>query len=156
HKTREGNEVGLSPEALAAAGIEVEGVTGRPAVALLKVTGTVETNQQQTQTASPLVGGRIERVNAAPGDYVRAGQVLAVIASPQMAQMHGKLHEWETALALAVRTLQRVERSENRVAVLTAKARLDEAEATLKRTRRLIELGAGAGKDLISAETAYK
>ncbi|MBO0160361.1 hypothetical protein, partial [Vibrio parahaemolyticus] len=37
-----------------------------------------------------------------------------------------------------------------------AKARLDEAEATLKRTRLLIELGAGAGKDLIAAETNYK
>jgi cobalt-zinc-cadmium efflux system membrane fusion protein len=40
--------------------------------------------------------------------------------------------------------------------VLSAKAKLDEAEATLKRTRRIIELGAGAGKDLVAAETAYK
>ena len=37
-----------------------------------------------------------------------------------------------------------------------AKARLDEAEATLRRVRRLIELGAGAGKDLIAAETATR
>jgi RND family efflux transporter MFP subunit len=70
--------------------------------------------------------------------------------------MHGKLHESETALALAQRNLLRVQRSENRVAVLQAKARLEETEATLKRTRRLIELGAGAGKDLIAAETAFK
>lgn len=156
HGAEEGQEVELSPEALTAAGIQIEGVTQRPAVALLKVTGTVETNQMQTQAASPLVGGRIEKVYAAPGDTVRAGQVLATISSPQIAQMHGKLHEAETALALAERNLQRVLRSENRVAVLQSKAKLDEAEATLKRTRRLIELGAGAGKDLISAETAYK
>lgn len=156
HQAERENEVELAPEALAAAGIEIEAVTERPAVALLRATGTVETNQQRTQTATPLVGGRVERVLAAPGDDVRAGQVLAIIASPQIAQMHGKLHESETALALAMRNLQRVERSENRVAVLSAKARLDEAEATLKRTRRLIELGAGAGKDLIGAETAYK
>jgi RND family efflux transporter MFP subunit len=38
--------------------------------------------------------------------------------------------------------------------VLQAKARLDEAEANLRRTRRLIELGAAAGKDLTAAETA--
>ncbi len=156
HGEGEGKEVELSPEALKAAGLEIEGVTERPAVALLRVTGTVETNQQQTQQATPLVGGRIERVSAAPGDMVRAGQVLATIASPQVAQMHGKLHEAETALALAERNYQRVMRAENRVAVLSAKARLDEADAILKRTRRLIELGAGAGKDLISAETAYK
>ncbi|MGH9943113.1 MAG: efflux RND transporter periplasmic adaptor subunit [Pyrinomonadaceae bacterium] len=151
-----GKEVELSPEALAAAGIEIEGVTQRPAVSLLRATGTVEVNQQQTQQASPLVGGRVERVNVALGDAVRAGQTLAVIASPQLAQMHGKLHEAETTLALAERNLQRVQRAENRVAVLTAKAQLDEAEATLKRTRRLIELGAGAGKDLVAAEAAYR
>lgn len=152
----EGQEVKLSPEALAAAGIEIEGVTERPAVALLQSTGTVEVNQQQSQQATPLVGGRIERVNVSLGDRVRAGAVLAVIASPQIAQMHGKLHEAETGQSLAERNLERVLRAENRVAVLSAKARLDEAEATLRRVRRLVELGAGAGKDLIAAETAQK
>ncbi|HYJ89359.1 MAG TPA: efflux RND transporter periplasmic adaptor subunit [Pyrinomonadaceae bacterium] len=151
-----GDEVKLTPEALAATAIEIEGVTQRPAVALIRVTGTVETNQQQSQQATPLVSGRVERVNVGQGDVVRAGSVLAVISSPEIAEMHGKLHEAETARALAERNLQRVQRSENRVAVLSAKAKLDEAEATLNRTRRLIQLGAGAGKDLIAAETAYK
>lgn len=151
-----GDEVKLAPEALAATAIEIEGVTQRPAVALIRVTGTVETNQQQSQQATPLVSGRVERVNAGQGDVVRAGSVLAVISSPEIAEMHGKLHEAETARALAERNMQRVQRAENRVAVLSAKAKLDEAEATLKRTRRLIELGAGAGKDLIAAEAAYK
>lgn len=149
-------EVKLSPEALVAAGIEIEGVTERPAVALLQATGTIEPNQQQSQQATPLVGGRIERVNVSLGDRVRAGAVLAVIASPQIAQMHGKLHEAETQHALAERNLDRVLRAENRVAVLSAKARLDEADATLRRVRRLVELGAGAGKDLIAAETAQR
>lgn len=149
-------EVRLSPEALAAAGIEIEGVTERPAVALLQSTGTVEINEQQSQQATPLVGGRIERVNVKPGDRVQTGTVLAVIASPQIAQMHGKLHEAETQRALAERNLERVLRAENRVAVLSAKARLDEAEATLRRVRRLVELGAGAGKDLVAAETAQR
>lgn len=151
-----GQEVKLSPEALAAVGIEVEGVTQRPAVALITVTGTVETNQQQTQQATPLVSGRVERVNVVLGDRVRAGSVLAIISSPEVAEMHGKLREAETRLRLAERTLQRVQRAENRVAVIQAKAKLDEAEATLRRTRRLIELGAGAGKDLVAAEAAHK
>ncbi|HKZ78908.1 MAG TPA: efflux RND transporter periplasmic adaptor subunit [Pyrinomonadaceae bacterium] len=151
-----GDEIKLSPEALAATAIEIEGVTQRPAVALIRVTGTVETNQQQSQQATPLVSGRVERVNVGQGDVVRAGSVLAVISSPEIAEMHGKLHEAETARALAERNLQRVQRAENRVAVLSARARLEETEATLKRTRRLIELGAGAGKDLIAAEAAFK
>jgi len=151
----EGREVKLEPETLASANLEIEGVTSRPAIALLRTTGTIETNPQQTNQVSPLVGGRVESVNVGVGDYVGRGQILAVIASPQIAQMHGKMHEAETALGIAERNYTRVQKVENRVAVLQAKAKLDEADATLKRTRRLIELGAGAGKDLISAETNY-
>lgn len=152
----EAKEVVLSPEALKTAGIEIAGVTQRPAVALLIVTGAVETNQQQTQQVTPLVGGRVERVNVVLGDRVRTGMVLATIASPEVAEMRGKLREAQTKLQLAQRNLQRVQRAENRVGVLSAKAKLDETEATLRRTRRLIELGVGAGKDLIAAEAAYK
>jgi cobalt-zinc-cadmium efflux system membrane fusion protein len=152
----ESHEVVLSPEALKAAGIEVVGVTQRPAVALQTVTGAVETNQQQTQQVTPLVGGRVERVNVVLGDRVKTGMVLATIASPEVAEMRGKLREAQTKLQLAQRNLQRVQRAENRVGVLSAKAKLDETEATLRRTRRLIELGVGAGKDLVAAEAAYK
>jgi cobalt-zinc-cadmium efflux system membrane fusion protein len=157
HKeNEEGREVKLDPESLTSAGIETEGVTQRPAVSKLYVTGAVELNPEKTEMATPLVGGRIEQVFYGVGDYVQQGATLAVIASPQLAQMHGKMHEAKTRFELAQRNLSRVQKSENRVAVLQAKARLDEAEATLKRTRRLIELGAGAGKDLIAAETNYK
>ncbi len=151
-----GKEVKLDPEALESAGIEIEGVTSRTAVALLEVTGTVEADPQQTQPVSPLVAGRVEKVYVSIGDRVSAGQTLATIASNEITEAYGKLHEAENRLDIARKTLQRVRRSENRIGVLTAKAKLDEAEATLKRTRRLIELGAGAGKDLIAAETAYK
>jgi len=152
----EPNEIALPPEAQATAGIEIAGVTVRPAVALLNVTGSVEANPQATQQVTPLVGGRVERVNIALGDRVRQGDVLATIASPQIAETRGNLQAAETRLGLAGRNLQRVQRAENRVAVLQAKAKLDEADATLRRTRRLVELGAGAGKDLIAAEAAYK
>jgi cobalt-zinc-cadmium efflux system membrane fusion protein len=152
----EASEVELSSEAATAAGIEIESVTQRPAVAPLTVTGTVESNQEQTQQASSLVSGRVERVYAALGDFVRAGAPLAVISSPEAAEMKGKLREAETRLNLARRNFERVKRAENRAAVLAAKAKLDEAEATLRRTRKLVDLGAGAGKDLIAAEAGYK
>jgi len=149
-------EVILPIEALNAAAIEIVGVTQRPAVARLTVTGSVAANQQQTQQVTPLVGGRVERVNVALGDRVSAGTVLATISSPQIAEMRGNLRAGETKLSLAERNLARVQRAENRVGVLQAKAKLDEAEATLRRTRRLIELGVGAGKDLVATEAAYK
>jgi len=151
-----GEEVRLDAEAIKAAELQIEGVTQRPAVAKLYVTGSVELNPERTEMATPLVSGRIQIVRFSVGDYVNRGDVLAWISSPQIAQLHGKRHEALTAYELANRNLDRVQRSENRVAVLEAKAKLDEAEATLRRTRRLIELGAGAGKDLISAETSYR
>lgn len=152
----EGEEVKLEPETLAAAGIESETVTQRPAIALLRVTGAVELNPERTEMATPLVGGRIENVFYGVGDYVNQGAVLAVISSPQLAEMHGKLNEAKTRLALAQTNLARVQKAENRVSILQAKARLDEAEATMRRTKRLIELGAGAGKDAIAADTNYR
>src|SRR5262245_47213009 len=156
HAGEHDGEVELAGETLEAAKIEYATVTERPAVALLRVTGAVEANQQHVQQITPLVGGRVDRVLGALGDRVRADAPLAVVSSPQIAEMHGKLHESETRLHNAERNLARVKKAENRAAALSAKARLDEAEAALKRTRRLIELGAGAGKDLIAAETAYK
>ncbi len=149
-------EVKLMPEQAAAAKIQIEAVTERPAVALLNVTGTVEPNPQQTQGVTPLVGGRVEQVFVSIGDRVSAGQAVASLMSTEIADAYGKWREAETRFALAQKNLERVKRAENRVAILQSKARLDEADATLKRTKRLIELGAGAGKDLISAETNYK
>jgi len=151
-----GREVKLDADDLESADIEIEGVTSRPAISKLFVTGAVELNPETTELATPLVGGRIERVFYGVGDRVSKGAVLAIVSSPQLAQMHGKMHEARTRYGLALRNLERVQKSENRVSVLQAKAKLDEADANLKRTRRLIELGAGAGKDLVAAEASYK
>ena len=176
-----GREVKLEQGLLNSAGIAIEGVTQRPAIAKLYVTGSVEMNPEKTEMATPLVGGRIEKVNYGVGDYVNQGAVMATISSPQIAQLHGKMHEARTRYELAERNLTRVQKSENRVGVLSAKAKLDETEANLKRTKiqnesninqakaklnesetklnrtkKLIELGAGAGKDLIAAQTAFQ
>ena len=151
-----GEEIQLDPDALNSADIQVAGVTQRPAIAKLYVTGSIELNPEKTEMATPLVGGRIEDVFYGVGDFVNQGAVLAIISSPQLAELHGKLNEAKNRLDLAQKNLARVQKSENRVSILQAKAKLDEADTTLRRTKRLIELGAGAGKDLISAETAYK
>lgn len=151
-----GKEVKLDPDSLSSAGIAIEGATQRPAIAKLYVTGAVELNPEKTEMATPLVGGRIENVFYGVGDYVNQGAILATVSSPQLAEMHGKLNEAKTQLGLARTNLARVQKAENRVSILQSKARLDEAEATLRRTKRLIELGAGAGKDAIAAETNYK
>ncbi len=153
HNEGEGKEVKLEPELLASANIETEGVTSRPAVALLNVTGTIESNPQNIQVISSLVSGRIERVNYSIGDRVSVGEVVAVISSPQVAQIHGKMHEAETKFQIAERNLSRAMKSENRVSVLQAKAKFDEANSNLQRIKDFSSLN--SNKDVLTAETNF-
>ncbi len=153
HGKEEGKEVKLEPEILSSAGLKYEGVTSQTAVALLKTTGTIEANPQKTQQITSLVSGRLEQINVGIGDKVSAGQTIAVVSSPQVAQMHGKMHEAETAFHLSERNLNRVLKTENRVSVLQAKAKLDETKANLIRTKDLVKLN--SSKDLIAAESSF-
>lgn len=155
-EAEEGREVRVEAGSAEALGLSTEEVTQRPAISKLYVTGAVELNPERTEMATPLVGGRIENVYYGVGDFVNQGAVLATISSPQLAEIHGKLNEARNRVDIAQKNLTRVQRAENRVSILDAKAKLDEAEATLRRTKRLIELGAGAGKDLVTAETNFR
>ena len=123
--TTDANVVRLSPAAAQSAGIIIETVTPAALTASSHFTGAVEPNQQQLQQVTALTNGRIEHVYAKLGDNVRAGAVLATISSPEVAEMHGKL--------------------------LEAEAHLNLTEANLRRTKRLADLGAAAGKDLAAA-----
>jgi len=59
-------------------------------------------------------------------------------------------------LNLARATLSRVKQAANRVAILKAKASLDEAIATLKRVEQLVAEGLSARKDLVSAQSEFE
>ncbi len=120
------------------------------------VTGVVEANQQQMQQVSALAVGRVDEVTVGLGEHVKPGMVLIRIKSPQVAEMHGTLHETETKLSLARANLERAKQAANKVSVLKAKATLDEAESTLKRTTLLVSEGLTARKDLIAAQSEYE
>lgn len=138
------------------ADIKVITVSQKPPSSKLRVAGSVEANEQQVQQISALAAGRVEVVNVILGDQVRKGMLLLKIESPQVAEMHGKLHEAETKLTLSQVNLERVKQAANKVAVLKAKAALDESESTLKRTKQLVSEGLTAGKDLIAAQSDFE
>lgn len=103
------------------------------------------------------VDGRAVRVLAEPGQQVKAGQPLVVIDSPQIADLRGgQLVEARAKVRLAEQKRARTVKSENRSAVIQSKNRLDLAEATLARKKRLAELGAAAGREVAEAEMEYK
>ena len=154
--SKEANEVVVAPEALSTIGIEIEGVTERPAIAMLKFTGAVEANAEREQIVVPLVSGRVAAVYAVLGQRVVRGSVLASIESQQIAELRGQLLEAGSKLTLATSNVQRALQSANRAGVISAKAKLDLAEKTLDRKRRLFDLGAGSLKDVQVAEAEYK
>lgn len=136
--------------------VKIVTVSANPPLATIRVAGTVEANEQQMQQVSSLAAGRVEEVHVALGDSVTKGMLLVKIESPQVAEMHGKLHEAETRLRLSKVTLERVKQAANRVSILKSKATLDEAAASLKRTNQLVSEGLTARKDLIAAQSEFE
>jgi RND family efflux transporter MFP subunit len=120
----------VTREAAARAGIAVGSVSARPSTSTLRLPGTVEPNAYRKVTVTPLVGGRITRVSAELGDRVRRGQTLAEIYSPELA--------------------------EARTRYVSARAMLDAHDLELKRTEKLVEIGAASRQELerIHAEHA--
>jgi cobalt-zinc-cadmium efflux system membrane fusion protein len=102
------------------------------------------------------VDGRATRVLAEPGQSVKAGQVVIVVDSTEVAELRGQLIETKSKLRLAEQNLARTTKSESRAGVIQAKNKLDFAEKNLNRKRRLAELGAAAGREVAEAEVEYK
>lgn len=137
------------------ANVSVIAVSNNPPLATFTTGATVEPDRKAIQQVTPLVAGRVEEVRASTGDKVRKGDVLVVLDSPQVAELHGKLHEAETRLELAKNQLDRARQMANRVNLLKAKASLDEAAATLKRDQTLVADGLAARKTLLSSEAGF-
>jgi len=137
-------------------GIKTEEVTEGQIEEAIAAAGKVLAAPNSQAVIGAKVDGRAVRVLAEPGQVVGAGQVLVVVDSPQVADLRGQLTEARARLQLAEQKLARVGKNENRAAVIQAKNRLDLAQATLDRKRRLVELGAAAAREVAEAETEYK
>ena len=122
----------LSPEAIARAGIEVAAVTAAAGDASIRVPGVVQANGYKQVVVSPLVGGRVTRVQAELGQRVRRGQLLASIYGPDAADAQAKL--------------------------LAARAGLEAHDRELRRTEQLVGIGAASRQELerLHAEHAAK
>lgn len=116
--------VPLTDEAVARAGIEIASVgTGtsgsRPR---LRIPGTVQPNAYRSVTVTPLVAGRMTRVMAELGQRVAPGATLAEIYSPELAEAQTRF--------------------------LSSTAELSAHEQELRRTEKLVEIGAASRREL--------
>lgn len=114
--------VTLTPDATERAGIVLAKVTEGRAGAALRLPGVVEANAYKQVVVTPLVAGRVTRVLAELGQNVRAGQPMAEVFSPEVAEAETRF--------------------------VSARAELDAHERELKRTEKLVEIGSASRQEL--------
>jgi membrane fusion protein, heavy metal efflux system len=122
--------VTLTREAVERAGIVVAPVQIGTSAGEIRLPGVVEPNAYRQVAVTPLVAGRVTRVSVELGASVRRGQTLAQIYSPELA--------------------------EAQTTYVSAKAMLDAHDRELRRTQKLVEIGAASRQELerIHAEHA--
>jgi membrane fusion protein, heavy metal efflux system len=122
--------VPLSQDAVDRAEIVVATVTSGTAPTGLRLPGVVAPNAYRQVVVTPLVAGRVTKIEPALGDRVRRGQTLAEIYSPTLAEAQTRY--------------------------VSAQAMLDAHDRELKRTQKLVEIGAASRQELekIHAEHA--
>ena len=114
--------VTLTPEATQRAGIVLATVTVGRASSVLRLPGVVEANAYKQVAVTPVVGGRVTRVVAELGQSVRAGQPMAEVFSPEVA--------------------------EAKTQFVSARAELDAHERELQRTEKFVEIGSASRQEL--------
>ena len=114
----------------------------------LSVPGMVEADPARTIAVLPQLGGRLSELKVSLGDRVAAGQVLAVIDSPDLAQAYDDDEKAVDTLVLAEKTLKR-QQQQQQIGVASdhdldqAKSDYNQALAERNRTEaRLKDLGA--------------
>ena len=112
----------LTKDAAERAGITLVAVAVSSRATTLRIPGIVQPNAYKTITVTPLTSGRVTRVAVELGQPVQRGQVLAEIYSPELVDV--------------------------RTQYLSARAALDAHELALRRTEKLVEIGAASRQEL--------
>jgi membrane fusion protein, heavy metal efflux system len=114
----------------------------------LITTGQVRANPNGVITVTARVSGRVVEVGVTPGDDVRAGQLVAVIDSPEVVEAQSELRRAEAEAAQAKAGFAR-----SRADVEAAGARLQNAQAALARQRAMASTGEFENPSLESARS---
>lgn len=103
----EEGHVSLSSEQIAVAGIELATVQTRTLSRSLNLPGEIRFDEDRTAHLVPRAAGVVESVAVSLGQQVKAGELLAVIASPQVSEQRSELAASQRRLELARGTLAR-------------------------------------------------
>ncbi len=142
----------LTAQQIAAAGIEL----ARPTpggTAAITLPATIEGDPQGTQVVSAAIGGRIVVLSCNLGEWVRKGDMLAVIESREIASLKAEAEAAQARLALAQSNLRReqrlfAERVSPEQDLVAARTAATEAGIALRLARQRIAASGGGGGGL--------
>ena len=107
HEGERPGVIALSPEAVESAGIKTEAVSLRPVNVEYSFTGKVSVNETRLAHVGPRIPGRAVEVFANAGDYVKKGQRLAIIDSPELGEAQSQYLKAKTAFEIAEKSFGR-------------------------------------------------
>jgi cobalt-zinc-cadmium efflux system membrane fusion protein len=146
-----GNSVRFPAQSPQLAAFKVDSATIRDEP-VHRLTGRVVWDEDRTVRVYSPFAGRVESIQAKPGDAVQANRLLATIASPDFGQTQSELQKAAADYALAEKNLERAkELLEHGVAaakdVQSASADYSRSQAELARVRARAALYGGGGVD---------
>src|SRR5690348_16118487 len=103
----EGDSILFAANAPELSSIQSQVITMQP-VPPMHLNGRVTWNEDKTVRIYTPFAGRVERILAQPGETVKKGQPLAVIASPDFGQAQADARRAESDYALAEKNLARL------------------------------------------------
>lgn len=102
--------ISLSPAAVATAGIKLEEVRIRPIDEVLALAGALSHDENKVAFVAPRVGGRVARILVDLGETVRAGQVLALIDSPELGEALAQWRKTRSVYEVRERDFERAKK----------------------------------------------
>lgn len=135
-----------SSDTIRKAGIRTDTIKERALEQYVTANGTIEYDQTRYAELSPLAPGKVWSVLKDAGQHVRKGEVLGLVASPEVAAGKARFLQWLLQVEVRTNVLKRLKSAEEGV---VAVYRLKDAEAALaeaklhlfESTQTLVNLG---------------
>jgi cobalt-zinc-cadmium efflux system membrane fusion protein len=122
--------VKLSSKSIQEISLQTEKITLKQFSKEISIPARITINQDKEAQVGPLIRGRVSKVFAKVGDYVKAGQDLMLVEGLEIGEM--------------------------KAAFLTAKANLDYYKANFERQKKLFQENIGSQKVLLEAQNEYE
>ncbi|HPF26412.1 MAG TPA: HlyD family efflux transporter periplasmic adaptor subunit [Steroidobacteraceae bacterium] len=149
-----GDRIELTPAQRANARIETIAVDASSAQAAsgLTVTGRVEAGAEGRALLTAPATGRVVQLNALPGRTVKRGDVLLVLAGPEIATLQGSAREAQATTKAAEQRVTRDRMLLKEGVIASSRLEQSEAEFAAASAQRSVVIGANPGMDLTTRD----